>query len=465
MILRVIFLFGLECHYSIKFFRKIFNFLKICRYKNLSNNTVSYTEMGVAGIIPTFNLYFFKKIVIFGFFLKSYLFYFSYFIRKSYFYPDIPKNYQISNLKSIFNFGLIIIYNNFILNSYYKFIKINKIHIEEDASKTFYNLKDNFLIIDFNRSNNFLLELVSYYNLNSFYEIILFLKNLNYFLFFLKKKIIKNFFRFDLNISIKYLFYNYTIFKIEIKNINSFFILKNIIDFEIKRQIYNLIFIKFYKNETRFYNLIKKFTYFVRNKENFFNYRYFNEIDKNYLYLCLNFKKNFKLKVLLFFYIKIYYFYNFELILKYNFILIEIILFIFKFKSSKVIFLFKNKIINYFIFKKKYNLASIFSLIILLKCYLNKILNLFNFKKILFLIFLKISKNNLFVYNTIIKNNILLIKKNIEKFLNYIILIYIKFIHIFIFNKKIFNFFIGIIIKLNINFKNFFNSLNIKIIV
>lgn len=457
MILKFLFIYGIELHISSLFNKKFFNFLNFSKFKNYSNNRFSNTCISLPGIITTMNLFFLKKIILFGFFLKNYLFYMSLFIRKSYFYPDLPKNYQLTQLKSIFNNGVLIIYNNFISNPYYKFIIITKIHMEEDAGSIYYNIKNKNSILNFNRSNNYLIEVVSYYNLNNFYEIFLYLNNFKFFIFFNKKKIIYKFFRFDINISIKYLFQNITLFKIEIKNLDSFFILKNIINFEIKRQIY-IFFIKKYKNETRFYDLNNDNTYFARNKESLFDYKYITDLDQKKLHIKYYFNFLIKYKIILNYYYRLFFFYNFKIILNYNFFLFFFLIFLFGNKKKLFFLLKKNK----YIFYLRVLHISIFQMTVLIKLFLNNILNFSNFKRILFFFYIKRTNSNIFIYKLILKNNYIF-KKKCNYFENYLILSSFKPIHSFNFNKKIFDFFMKYFKILNYDYFYFFNYLNSKL--
>ncbi|XXS36743.1 MAG: hypothetical protein ACSHUF_00120 [Candidatus Nasuia deltocephalinicola] len=457
MFLKIFYIIGIESHYNF-FSKKIFNFFNFYDFKNFNNNRVSYFDMGLAGIFPKFNLIFLNKIINFGFYLKNYLFYISFFIRKSYFYPDIPKNYQISKYISIFNSGILLIYNNYFEKPYYKFIKIIKIHMEEDTATTFYDIENNFSFLNFNRSNNFLLEVVSYFNLNNFYESYIYLSNINYFIFFLKKEFIetKNF-RFDVNISLKYLYYDFLKYKIEIKNLNSFFILKCVIDFELKRQTFNLFFSKFF-SETRFFNLRDKETYFIRFKKNAFSYKYIFELENNYIYfnnyLFLFLKKN----IILLYYLKIYFFYNFKIFLNFNFFIFEFFIYIIKNKKIKKFFNF----INYFLLFLKKKKISIFQILIIFKLFFYNLLSFYEIKKIfLILVYKKIFKI-LFIYKLTLKN-FLILDLNLLILINFILFKNLKYVHSFIYNKKIFNFFIGKFNNFKINLSHFYNILNLKI--
>ncbi len=461
MFLKISFLFGIEIHIFSIFYKKIFNFFNHYFFKNFKNNKISFFDIGSPGILPIFNLFFLKKIVFFGFFLKTFLFYFSFFVRKNYFYPDMPKNYQITQYFSIFNKGLILIYNNFYNFPYYKFIKIIKIHLEEDSSKIIYKLNYKISNLDFNRSNTLLFEVVSFYDIRNFYEIYIYLFNIKKNFFFKTIFINKNIFRFDLNFSIKYFFYEFLNFKVEVKNLDSFFILKNVFFFETKRQIFNLFFNIFF-NQTKFYDLLENKTYFVRFKNNFFDYKYFLEPDKNFIFLNLNFILNLKYKIFLYYFINIYFIYNFKKFFYFNFYLFEFLIFVFKFNINFTI----NFIKKFFFLLKIYSkIISYFQIATILKCLFNNIFNYFIFKKIFILIFkTKLFKSIILIYKIILLNNFVL-NINIYFFINFLIIKNIKFSHIYFLKKKIFNFFLGFLIKLNFNYKNFIYLLSLKLLI
>ncbi len=460
MFLKVSFLFGLEVHIFSIFYKKIFNFFDCFYFKNFKNNKISFFDIGAPGVLPSFNLFFLKKVVFFGFFLKTFLFYFSFFVRKNYYYPDMPKNYQITQYFSVFNKGFILIYNNFYNFPYYKFIKIIKIHLEEDSSKIIYQLNYKNSILDFNRSNTLLFEIVSFYDIRNFYEIYVYLINLKKNFFFKKNFINKNIFRFDLNFSVKFFFYEFLNFKIEIKNLDSFFVLKNIFLFEIKRQIFNLFFNIFF-NQTKFYDLLKNKTYFVRFKNNFFNYKYFIEPDKNFIFLNFKFILTLKYKIFLYYFLYIYFIYNFKNFFYFNFHLFEFLIFIFKFNVNFILN-FLNKF--FFIFKIYKKFISYFQIIVLLKFLFNNIINYFTFKKIFFLTFkIKSFKSIILIYKIILLNDFIL-NVNLYFFLNFLIFKNIKLLNMYFYNKRIFNFFLGLLTKLNFDYKNFINILNLKLI-
>ncbi len=461
MFLKISFLFGIEIHIFSIFYKKIFNFFNCYFFKNFKNNKISFFDIGAPGVLPLFNLFFLKKIVFFGFFLKNFLFYFSFFVRKNYFYPDMPKNYQITQYFSIFNKGLILIYNNFYNFPYYKFIKIIKIHLEEDSSKIIYKLNYKISNLDFNRSNSLLFEIVSFHDIRNFYEIYIYLLNIKKNIFFKKIFINKNLFRFDLNFSIKYFFYEFLNLKVEVKNLDSFFVLKNVFFFEIKRQIFNLFFSIFF-NQTKFYDLLKNKTYFVRFKNNFFDYKYFIEPDKNFLFLNFSFIFNLKYKIFLYYFMNIYFIYNFKKFFYFNFFLFEFLIFIFKFNINFII----NFIKKFFFLFKIYNKnISYFQVASILKCLFNDTFNYFVFKKIFFLIFkIKSFKSMILIYKIILLNDFIL-NINMYFFVNFLILKNIKFSHFYFFKKKIFNFFLGLLIKFNFNFKKFIYLLDLKLLI
>lgn len=299
---------GIESHVRIFSNKKIFSNIKV--FNNIANNNISCFEIGVPGILPVLNLFFINKIILLGLFIKTDIYNISFFLRKSYFYPDISKNYQITqNNFCFFKNGYLLIYNNYVNYSYYKLIYIRQIHFEEDTGKIIYKNKKSFL--DYNRSGSILLEIVSFHNISNIYESILYIKNLQYILYFLNfSKCImeEGEFRFDINLSLYELYSFLPNYKIELKNLNSFRFLFDIINYEIKRLIYIYINGGLIFSQTRGYNSLLNSSFLIRNKENFYDYKY--HIDPDLFYLLLDKKKIFLFLIKIFNWFYILFFLN-----------------------------------------------------------------------------------------------------------------------------------------------------------
>lgn len=320
---------GIESHIKLNFSKKLFS--SFFSNNNIINNNVNNFDLSIPGVLPIFNFKIIKKIILLGIFLKSDIYYISFFFRKSYFYPDVSKNYQITQYKnSIFKGGYILLYNNYLSNPYYKIVNFKQIHIEEDTSKIIYYY--NRINLDYNRAGNVLLELVTNPDINDFYESYLYINNLIYLFNFLDLSLC-NFedgnFRFDLNISIRLFDSKNLKYKIELKNINFLNCLLNLINFEFKRLLYIYINGDFFLSETRGYNNFSFNTFLIRFKENNLDYKYFLDPDLPYI-LIKDFQFNFFLNFFLFFRLfSIYlnYFFNiYEFLFYKNFFYLFLIL-------------------------------------------------------------------------------------------------------------------------------------------
>lgn len=201
------------------------------------------------------------------------------FDRKNYFYPDLPKAYQISQ------FDMPIVRGGGLDISVYlgreKIVKINRVHLEEDAGKLVHGEKgDNFTLVDFNRGGVPLMELVSEPDIHSAEEAVSYGKELQLILRYLmvsSADLERGQMRFDANISLSPNEKLGT--RAEIKNLNSFSALESAIGYEIKRQEEILESGEAVKQETRGWDDAKKITVAQRSKEESHDYRYFPEPD------------------------------------------------------------------------------------------------------------------------------------------------------------------------------------------
>lgn len=195
------------------------------------------------------------------------------FERKNYFYPDLPKNYQISQYaKPLAEDGYLSI------NS--KTVKIKRVHLEEDAGKLIH--KQNYSLIDLNRAGVPLLEIVSYPQIYSSQEAYDYLKELKLILQYIKASscdMEKGFLRCDANISLRKKGVTSLGVKTELKNMNSFRQVKEALEYEIKRQEKILHSNNTLLQETRLWNEDVKKTLPMRTKEEAHDYRYFPEPD------------------------------------------------------------------------------------------------------------------------------------------------------------------------------------------
>jgi aspartyl-tRNA(Asn)/glutamyl-tRNA(Gln) amidotransferase subunit B len=272
---------GLEIHIELSTRSKMF-----CSCPNEAdeihpNINICSICTGQPGVLPTVN----KQAVIYTLMLAKALNakinLKSYFARKNYFYPDLPKNYQISQYDLPLSVdGKLDIF----VENKKKEIRIRRIHLEEDTAKLVHY--ENYSLIDFNRAGRPLLELVTEPDINSSYEAKIFVEELILLLKYLgisEANPEKGQIRFEANVSLSENGKLGT--KVEIKNLSSIRSLKDAIDYEIKRQQELLKENKKIIQETRGFDEKRRITFSQRYKETSEDYRYFPEPDLPFLEL------------------------------------------------------------------------------------------------------------------------------------------------------------------------------------
>ena len=202
------------------------------------------------------------------------------FARKHYFYPDLPKNYQITqDDKPICVEGIVPIH---LADGSIKNIRLTRIHMEEDAGKNIHSTTTNESFVDLNRCGTPLLEIVSYPDISNADEARAYLKTLRNIVLHLaigSGNMEDGAFRADTNISVRKKGEKKLGTKIELKNINSFKFIADAIDYEIERQITTLEAGNKITQETRLWDTKDKKTIVMRSKEEAADYRYFQEPD------------------------------------------------------------------------------------------------------------------------------------------------------------------------------------------
>jgi len=201
------------------------------------------------------------------------------FDRKNYFYPDLPKSYQISQLyHPLCRDGSIEIESS----EGKKIIGIHEIHMEEDAGKLIHDSTENSTLVDYNRSGVPLIEIVSEADMRTKEEAIAYLKKLRLILQYLGVsgcKMAEGSFRVDINLSVRLKGLTKLGTRTEMKNMNSFKAIARAIEAEEKRQIELLENGKSVVQETRRWDDSKNTSFSMRTKENASDYRYFPEPD------------------------------------------------------------------------------------------------------------------------------------------------------------------------------------------
>jgi len=208
----------------------------------------------------------------------------SIFARKHYFYPDLPKNYQITqNDHPICLHGYIPIR---LEDGSIKKIRLARIHIEEDAGKNIHSSHGQESFVDFNRAGTPLLEVVSLPDLSSAYETREYLKHLRLIVQYLgigSGNMEEGAFRADTNISIRKKGATELGTRCELKNINSFKFISDAIEYEIERHISTLESGKKISQETRLWDTKEGMTKVMRSKEEAVDYRYLPDPDLPYI--------------------------------------------------------------------------------------------------------------------------------------------------------------------------------------
>ncbi len=271
---------GLEVHVELNTKSKIFCSCST-EFGKTPNSNVCPVCAGMPGVLPVLNAEALKKAILAGLSLNGTIPEFSRFDRKQYFYPDLPKGYQISQLDyPVMKDGFV----NINVNGKEKKIRINRLHMEEDAGKLVH-LEDSSeagSLVDLNRAGVPLVEIVSEPDLSSPEEAYLYLVEL--------KKIMKYIdvsdcnmeegsLRCDANVSVRPKGETKLGTKAEIKNVNSFKFVEKAIEYEIKRQVRLIEEGGRVVQETRLYDSDENKTYSMRSKEEANDYRYFPEPD------------------------------------------------------------------------------------------------------------------------------------------------------------------------------------------
>ena len=201
------------------------------------------------------------------------------FARKNYFYPDLPKGYQISQYESpICEHGWIEI----AASEGKKRVRIRRAHLEEDAGKNVHETGTSGSRVDLNRAGTPLLEIVTEPDMRSADEVVAYLKGLRDVLMYLEVcdgNMDEGSFRCEPNLSLRPLGQKEFGTKVELKNINSFKFVKDAIEYEIKRQTKVLNEGGKVQQETRLWNLDRGETAVMRSKEEAHDYRYFPDPD------------------------------------------------------------------------------------------------------------------------------------------------------------------------------------------
>ena len=284
---------GLEVHAQLKTMTKLFS-TSNNEFGDNPNSNVSIVDLGLPGVLPVLNMEAVRLAIIAGLSTDCKINKKSTFARKHYFYPDLPKGYQISQYdEPIASSGILNIKSG---NSNKK-IRINRIHMEEDAGKLIHDLSDDLSLVDLNRAGVPLIEIVTEPDLSNPEEAVSYLKRLRKILLFAGVSdcdMEKGNFRCDANISLRKKGDDELGVKTEIKNVNSFRFVQKALEYEIIRQKKILEKGDEVLQETRLFNSSTNKTYSMRSKEDAHDYRYFPDPDLQPLILDEKFIKDIK---------------------------------------------------------------------------------------------------------------------------------------------------------------------------
>ena len=269
---------GLEIHVQLKTNSKIFSSAST-NFGAKQNTQACAIDLGMPGVLPVLNEEAVVMAIKFGLAIGADISNNSIFARKNYFYPDLPKGYQISQYEiPIVSGGSI----DIVIDDKIKTINITRAHLEEDAGKSIHDLYPNESAIDLNRAGTPLIEIVSEPEMQSAKEAVQYLKNIHSLVRYLNisdGNMQEGSFRCDANISLMKNGDQKLGTRAEIKNINSFKFVENAINYEIERQSILLDEGDKVIQETRLYDPVKNETRSMRSKEEANDYRYFPDPD------------------------------------------------------------------------------------------------------------------------------------------------------------------------------------------
>jgi aspartyl-tRNA(Asn)/glutamyl-tRNA(Gln) amidotransferase subunit B len=270
---------GLEIHTQLATRSKIFSGASTA-YGAEPNTQACLVDLGYPGVLPVLNKEVVRMAAMFGLAVNATVAPRSVFARKNYFYPDLPKGYQISQYElPIVEHGELFISDD---DGNEKRIGITRAHLEEDAGKSTHEGLGEFSGIDLNRAGTPLLEIVSEPDMRSAKEAVAYMRKIHSIVRYLgisDGNMQEGSFRCDANVSVRPRGQEELGTRTELKNLNSFRFVEKAINFEIERQIDVIEDGGEVVQETRLYDANKDETRSMRSKEEANDYRYFPDPD------------------------------------------------------------------------------------------------------------------------------------------------------------------------------------------
>ena len=268
---------GLEVHVQLSTKTKIFSSAST-KFGSEPNSQASTIDLALPGTLPVLNEDALHYAIMFGLAIDAEICKESVFERKNYFYPDLPKGYQTTQLeKPIVGRGKVVIE---LADSSKKDIGIHHAHLEEDAGKSIHSehSRDGYSLLDLNRAGTPLIEIVSDPDMRNAQEAVAFAKKLYSIVTAIgicDGEMSQGSMRFDVNVSVRPTGSNELGTRTETKNLNSFKFMEDAINYEVDRQIRVIEDGGEIRQETRLYNGLTKKSQPMRSKEEANDYRYF----------------------------------------------------------------------------------------------------------------------------------------------------------------------------------------------
>ncbi|WP_420230213.1 Asp-tRNA(Asn)/Glu-tRNA(Gln) amidotransferase subunit GatB [Psychrobacter sp. ER1] len=273
---------GIEIHCQLNTESKIFSSAPT-DFGHEPNSQASIVDLGLPGVLPVLNAGVVDRALKFGIGVNAELGLFNTFDRKNYFYPDLPKGYQITQMANpIVGVGYIdVVVNEGEKNEYPKRMGITRAHLEEDAGKSVHDAVDGMTGVDLNRAGTPLIEIVSEPDMRSAHEALAYIKAIHQLVTWLgisDAVMAEGSFRCDCNVSVRKPGADLGT-RTELKNLNSFRFIERAINREIERQIDILEDGGKVVQATMLYDPERDETRTMRTKEDANDYRYFPDPD------------------------------------------------------------------------------------------------------------------------------------------------------------------------------------------